>query len=141
MLMRTSAVLTVAMLLSSCTMWNKPAAGWSGATGGEKIEQYFWDDVKKQDFRNIELHLSSTLVVTGPPGAQDRAAFLQQLHSNQLTSVSLSECASHLNGEDLMITCTVQREGTVSGRFSTLSVWQQYKKGWVMVAHSEAPLP
>jgi hypothetical protein len=39
-----------------------------------------------------------------------------------------------------MITCTVQRDGTPAGRTSTLSVWQQYKKGWVVVAHSETPL-
>lgn len=121
-------------------MWKKPASGWSGATGGEKLEQFFWDDVRKKDFRSIELHLSSTLVVSGPGGSMDRATFLQQLHSYELTSVSLSECVSHLNGADLMITCTVQREGTPGGRSSTLSVWQQYTKGWVMVAHAETPL-
>jgi hypothetical protein len=138
MFKRAAVVVVVAVMLSSCTMWNKPASGWSGATGGEKIEQYFWDDVKKKDFRNIELHLSSSVVVTGPAGAMDRAAFLQQLHS--VTSASLGECGSHVNGEDLMITCIVQRDGNPAGRFSTLSVWQQYKKGWVMVAHSETPV-
>ncbi len=135
---RAAVVLLVAVGLSSCSMWNKTAAGWSGATGGEKIEQYFWDDVTKKDFRNVELHLSSTFVGSGPSGTVDRAAFLQQLHST--TSISLSECASHLNGGDLMITCKVQREGSPAGRFSTLSVWQQYSKGWVMVAHAETPL-
>ena len=140
MLKRATVGAVVAMMLSSCTAWNKPAAGWSGATGGENIEQYFWDDVKKKDFRNIERHLSSSVVVTGPTGATDRDAFLQQLRSSQTTSVALSECASHLNGEDLMITCTLQRDGNPAGRFTTLSVWQQLKTGWVMVAHSETPI-
>ena len=138
MLKRAAVVIMVAVMLSSCTIWNKPASGWSGATGGEKIEQYFWDDVTKKDFRNLELHLSSSVVVTGPTGVTDRAAFLQQLRS--VTSASVAECGSHLNGEDLMITCTLQRDGTPAGRFTSLSVWQQYKKGWVMVAHTETPL-
>jgi hypothetical protein len=121
-------------------MWKKPASGWSGATGGEKIEQYFWDDVKNKDFRSLDLHLSSSFAGSGPAGTQDRTAFLQQLRSYQLTSVALSDCASHLNGGDLMITCTLQRDGSSGGRFHTLSVWQQYRKGWLMVAHSETPV-
>ena len=136
MLKRAAVVLVVAVGLSSCTMWNKPAAGWNGATGGEKIEQYFWDDVKIKDFRKVQLRLSSTLVVSGPSGPMDRDAFLKQLQLSNAV-VSLSDCASHLNGGDLMITCTLLRDG---GRFSTLSVWQQYSKGWLMVAHSETPV-
>jgi hypothetical protein len=135
-----TVVMVVAGVMLSCTVWNKPASGWSGVTGGEKLEQLFWDDIKKKDFRSLELHLSSTFVGSGPSGPMDRATFLQQVHAYQLTSVLLSECVSHLNGEDVMITCNVQRDGAPAGRTSTLSVWQQYQKGWVMVAHSETPL-
>jgi hypothetical protein len=134
---RAAIVLLAVVILTSCTMWNKPASGWNGATGGEKLDQLFWDDVKKNDFRAVEQHLGSTFVGSGPTGAFDRAAFLQQLRSAKIASVSLAECASKLNGEDLMITCTMQRD---AARLATLSVWQQYKKGWLMVAHSEAPL-
>jgi len=140
MLKRAAVVLVVAVCLSSCTMWNKTASGWSGATGGEKIEQYFWDDVKNKDFRSVELRVSSTLVASGPSGRMDRAAFLQQIRSANASSVTLTDCASHLNGGDLMITCTLQRDGRSAGRFTTLSVWQQYSKGWLLVAHSEVPV-
>ena len=135
MLKRAAAVLFVALGLTSCTVWKNQAKGWSGATGGEKIEQYFWDDVKNKDFRNVEMRLSSTLIATGPGGTMDRDAFLKQLRSS--SSASLADCSSKVNGGDLMISCTLQRDG---GRFATLSVWQQYSKGWVMVAHSETPV-
>ncbi len=140
MLKRTAIVLAVAFVLSACSMWKNQAKGWAGATGGEKIEQYFWDDVKSKNFRDVEMRVSSSLVASGPNGTMDREAFLQQLRSSQLTSVSLSECTSHLNGGDVIISCTVQRDGAAGGRFTTLSVWQQYTKGWLMVAHAETPL-
>lgn len=140
MLKRAAVVLVVAVGLSSCTIYSKPASGWSGATGGEKIEQYFWDEVKSKDFRKVQLRLSSTLVASGPNGTMDRDAFLKQIQSSNATSVSLSDCASNINGGDLMIACTLQRDGSSGGRFATLSVWQQYSKGCLMVAHSETPL-
>lgn len=140
MFKRTALVLGLAMLLSSCNMWTKPAKGWSGATGGEKIEQYFWDDVKGKDFRKVQQFLSSSLVVSGPAGAMDRDTFFKQLQAANIGSFTLSDCASRVNGGDLVISCTLQRDGSGGGRFATLSVWQQYTKGWLLVAHSETPI-
>ncbi len=140
MLKRAAVVLVVAVLMSSCSMWKNQAKGWSGATGGEKIEQYFWDDVRNKEFRRVQQLLSATLVASGPTGPLDRESFFKQLQASNITSVTLTDCASHLNGGDVMISCTVQRDGTGGGRFNTLSVWQQYSKGWLLVAHSETPL-
>ena len=137
MLTRTALVLALAVSFLGCTMWEKPKPGWSGATGGEKLEKLFWDDVKSNNFASVEAHVASSFTGTQP--SSDRAAFLQTLKSYRLTSVSLSECSSQLNGADLMITCQVEREGSSAARVSTLSVWQQYKKGWLMVAHAETP--
>ena len=139
MWIRAAVVLVVAVSMTSCTMWSKPASGWSGATGGEKLEQLFWDDVKNKDFVNVDHHIGGTFTGSGARGSMDRAAFLQELKSYQLTGVSLAECASTLNGADVMIACTVQREGATPARVHSLSVWQQYKKGWIMVAHAETP--
>jgi len=134
----------VALLACSavaCNMWSNPPKGWTGATGGEQLERLFWDDVKAKDLKNIEQHVASTFSGSGAAGAVDREAFLRQLRSYQLVNVSLSQCSDQLNGGDLIVTCVVHREGTTGdGTASTLSVWQQLKKGWVMVAHSETPL-
>ena len=129
----------------ACNMWSNPPKGWTGATGGEQLERLFWDDVKAKDVKNIEQHVASMFSGSGASGAMDREAFLRQLRSYQLTSVSLSQCSDRMNGGDLIVTCVVHREGTAAdgapaGTAATLSVWQQLKKGWVMVAHSETPL-
>jgi hypothetical protein len=142
MLKRGIAVVLVLVCTAACTMWKKPGSGWSGATGGEQIEKLFWDDVKAKDFKSLERHVAETFAGTGPGGAQTRQTFLSELQGYQLTSVSLADCATQLNGADLMITCIARREGSAPGlrAAATLSVWQQLKKGWVMVAHSESPL-
>ena len=135
------AALAVTLVFSSvaCTMWSKPAKGWAGATGGENIEKLFWDDVVNKNFTKVEAHVSSSFAGSSPAGPMDRAAFLQQLRSQPITAVNLSDCATHLNGADVIIACVVQRTGARPEKVSTLSVWQEYKKGWLMVAHSEAP--
>lgn len=142
MLKRAIIIVFVLACTAACTMWKKPGTGWSAATGGEQLEKLFWDDVKAKDFKSLEQHLSATFAGAGPHGALDRATFLRELQSYQLTSVSLANCSTQMNGADLMVTCITRREGSAPGlpATATLSVWQQLKKGWVMVAHSETVL-
>jgi uncharacterized protein DUF4440 len=125
----------------ACNMWSKPASGWSGATGGEQIEKLFWKDVQAKNWAEVDRRVADTFAGTGPGGTVDRAAFLRGLQKKPLADYSLSECNSQLNGDDMMVTCTLR--ATWAGQpssSSTLSVWQQLKKGWAMVAHSESPL-
>jgi hypothetical protein len=125
----------------ACNMWSKPASGWTGATGGEQIEKLFWKDVQAKTWTEVDKHLAGTFVGTGPGGTMDRAAFLRDLQKASLVDYSLSECASQLNGADMIVTCTLRANWAgQSSSSSTLSVWQQLQKGWVMVAHSESRL-
>jgi hypothetical protein len=125
----------------ACSMWSKPASGWTGATAGEQVEKLFWQDVQAKNWAEVDRHIAATFVGTGPGGSMDRAAFLRDLQRAPISGVSLSECASQLNGADLIVTCTLRAQSAgqpYSG--ATLSVWQQLKKGWVMVAHAESQL-
>ena len=125
----------------ACNMWSKPASGWIGATGGEQIEKLFWKDVQARNWAEVDRHVADTFTGTGPGGIMDRTAFLRDLQKAPLADYSLSECTSQLNGSDMMVTCTLRASwaGQPTSA-STLSVWQQLKKGWVMVAHSESRL-
>ncbi|MBZ5627599.1 MAG: hypothetical protein LAO06_01900 [Acidobacteriia bacterium] len=125
----------------ACNMWSKPASGWTGATGGEQIEKLFWQDVQAKNWAEVDRHVAGTFAGAGPGGTTDRTAFLRELQKAPLADFSISECNSHLNGADMIVTCTVHAQwaGQASA-VSTLSVWQQLKKGWVMVAHSESKL-
>ena len=89
----------------------------------------------------MDRRVADTFAGTGPGGTMDRAAFLRDLQKAPLADYSLSECNSQLNGGDMVVTCTLRANwGGQPANASTLSVWQQLKKGWVMVAHSESRL-
>lgn len=142
MLRRWTAVLLLLAPTLACTIWKNPPKGWSGVTGGEQLEKLFWEDVQANKWREVDRHVAATFAGSGPTGPLDRAAFLQQLRARAYPSVSLSDCTTKLNGADFVIACVVRRQGVTGqdGAVATLSVWQQLKKGWVMVAHSESPL-
>jgi len=144
MIKTTCQVALLALLVGSvvsCTMWKKPASGWAGATGGEQLEKLFWEDVKSKNWADLDRRLASTFAAVATNGTMDRAAFLQKLHGLNVAEVNLANCNSQLNGGDLMVTCVRDiRADSAVPPASTLSVWQQVKKGWIMVAHSETPL-
>lgn len=124
-----------------CSMWSKPASGWTGATAGEQVEKLFWRDVQAKNWAEVDRHIAASFVGAGPAGSMDRAAFLRDLQEGRISGASLSECASQLNGADMMITCTLRAQSAGQPYdCATLSVWQQLKKGWVMVAHAESKL-
>ncbi|MGI9103784.1 MAG: nuclear transport factor 2 family protein [Terriglobales bacterium] len=127
---------------TACNMWSKPPKGWSGATGGEQIETLFWKDVQTKDWKEVDRHLAATFTATGSGGTADRAAFLQRLQQSPVADVSLTGCNVETNGADMVVACTLNARwgGNPASVSSTLSVWQQLKKGWVMVAHADTPL-
>jgi hypothetical protein len=140
MFTRTAVALALAVSSIACTMWSKPAKGWAGETGSENIERLFWDDVVHKDYAKVQAHVASSFSGSGPAGPMDRAAFLQFLRDTPLTRVTLSNCSTRVNGADVIIACIAEHEGAPADRLSTLSVWQEYKKGWLLVAHSETPV-
>jgi hypothetical protein len=142
MLRRLCAIVLLLVSASACNMWSKPASGWTGATGGEQLEKLFWEDVQARNWAEVDKHVAATFAGAGASGTADRAAFLRDLQKSPLTQFSLSECNSQSNGADLVVTCTLRATWAAeSVQAATLSVWQQLKKGWIMVAHSQSRLP
>ena len=124
-----------------CNIWSKPASGWTGAAGGEQIEKLFWQNVQAKNWAEVDKHVAATFAGAGAAGTAVRDAFLRDLQKTPLTDFSLSECASQTNGADLMVTCILRANWAGEPvNVATLSVWQQLRKGWVMVAHSESKL-
>ncbi len=136
MLQRLIVIFLALVLMAACNMWSKPASGWSGATGGEQIEKLFWKDVQAKNWTEVDRRLADTFTGSGPSGTFDRNGFIKQLQTSNLSDVSLSECTVQSNGADLVVACTAHAS---QAAFSTLSIWQQLNKGWVMVAHAESP--
>ena len=126
--------------LAACTMWEKPASGWSGATGGEQLERQFWKDISKQNWSELQKHLAPNFTAVTPGGKLDRNGSLTYWRSLQLTEYALGEFAVRQNGADFVVTYTLTRPtGSANSSASALhmmSVWQEVSDRWLMIAHS-----
>lgn len=150
MLKHASAISILAVLLfllSACAITSsKPQKGFAGATGGEQLEQQFWNDIKAKDWKNLEPRLAPMFVSTNPDATRDRAASLEHWKKWDLQSVTVNDVQVQSAGGDFVVTATVTVTGTLGGQpappqpVHTLTVWQQVSKGFIVVAHSD-PLP
>lgn len=137
-------ILTVS--LSSCTMWpeRKPLA-WSDVTGGESLERVFWHDLKAQNWKDLEPHLAATYVLVTPDGTFDRERALERWRQLDLQDYSLGEFTVQLNGNAYVVSYTVTMKGTLAGKalpatpIRAMTVWQQYARDWLALAHSATP--
>jgi hypothetical protein len=72
----------------------------------------------------------------------DRTAALEHLRQLQLEDYSLGDFQVELNAQTLVVTYSVTMRGSSGGQplpsapVRMMSVWQQQKSGWVMIAHS-----
>lgn len=122
-------------------MWSQPkTAKWTNATGGEQFERLLWQDVKQKDWKSVEEHLAPTYVLTSSAGVRDRGAALDYFKQLDLRDVTISDLAIQPGGTDMVVTYTATLSTAAGERKYVMStVWQQQKKGWMALTHSEAP--
>jgi hypothetical protein len=131
------------MLGTACTIAKeRPARTFSEATGGEALERMFWKEIQARNGTEIERVLASNYMGTVPGGSLDRAATLEQYHHWKLTDYSISDLKTEMTGPTFVVTYTITLNGTAdeqplpSGPQHMMTVWQQHKSGWMVIAHS-----
>ncbi len=138
-------ILALALALVSapaCTVYGEHSAhSLSEATGGEGLERIFWKNIAARNWVEIERALASNYAGTNSAGNLDREATLAQYRQWQLKEYSLGDLKTELNGNTIVVTYTITLSGTaVSSPLPSMqhmmTVWQQQKRGWVVIAHS-----
>jgi hypothetical protein len=136
-------VLAVLALAPACTFYgDHPARALSEATGGEGLERVFWKEVQAGNWVEVERALASNYTGITPTGTFDRSAALEQYRSWQLKDYALGDLKTELNGTTIVVTFTITLNGTAASQplpstpQHMLTVWQEQKKGWVVIAHS-----
>jgi hypothetical protein len=141
-------MLTFALLATpACTFDREhPARAFSDATGGEGLERVFWKEIQAAHWVEVERVLASNYAGVTASGPQDRAAALEQYRSWQLKDYALGDLKTEMNGSTVVVTYTITLNGTSNGSAGSqplpstpqhmMTVWQQQKKGWVVIAHS-----
>ncbi len=136
------------MFAPACTFYrDRPARSLSEATGGEGLERVFWKDVQAANWVEVERALASNYAGVTSGGTLDRAATLEQYRSWQLKDYALGDLKTELNGTTIVVTYTITLNGVTSNGAGgsqplpsapqhMMTVWQQQKAGWVVIAHS-----
>ena len=149
------------MFAPACTFYGEhPARSLSEATGGEGLERVFWKNVQAANWVEVERSLASNYAGVTPVGMLDRSATLEQYRQWQLKDYALGDLNTEMNGTNFVVTYTITLNGTLNGAGNAsavngasgngtagsrplpsapqhmMTVWQQQKKGWVIIAHS-----
>jgi hypothetical protein len=144
MFKRTALAALLIVSLSSCSMWKNPKKGWEGATGGEQLERLFWNEIQAKNWAELDKHLAPFFVASSPNGNRDRAAAIERWKQYDLQSVNVADVQVQTGGPDFIVTSTVTLTGTVNGHpmpaepVHSMTVWQQVKNGFVVIAHSDS---
>ena len=135
--------LTSALLLAACTEGKPPQSqGWSAATGAEAYERQWWKSIQAGDFKTAEWHLAPIYTLTTPAGIRDRDHALQYFQNLQLSNFEIGELEVKPEGSDMVVSyvATVQtRSSSAPQRYYMATVWQQGKRGWMAIVHTETP--
>lgn len=136
-------ILGVSMSLSGCTVYKeRPAKAIGEATGGEGFERGFWQDIQKQNWKDLNSHIASNFVYVTTTGRYERSAALQRLQQLQLQEFSIGDLTTEMNRDTFVVTYTIVLRGTEQGHALNgeperrMTVWQEQKRGWVVIAHS-----
>ena len=141
-------IIICAGLFQACTVWgDHPVKNWTDVTGGESLERNFWMEVKAKNWAELQRHLAGNFVSASVAGTKDKSSALDHLKQLQVDEFSLGDFQVELNGQSLVVTYSLTLKGTSAGRplpsepRRMMSVWQQQKSGWVIIAHSTLGQP
>jgi hypothetical protein len=145
-MLRLAAIVPLLMTVlwsSGCTVYGEhPVKAIADATGGVGFEQAFWRDIKTQNWKDLDQHISANFVYVTPAGRLERAAALEEIRRMQVQQYSIGNLETEMNGNTFVVTYTIILRGSLQGQVfldqpqRRMTVWQQQKSSWVAIAHS-----
>lgn len=134
--------------LAGCTVWKDPKhSTWSSASGAEQCERLMWRAFMEKDWTEAEHHLAPAFVGVDPQGRHfDRAGWIERWKAAQIRDLSLGEVSVQPEGADMVVTYELHLEASDAGHdiapkaLRVISVWQQLKRGWIMISQSSTPI-
>jgi hypothetical protein len=129
--------------LVACTEGKPPQAqNWKSATGTEAYERLWWKAIQDGDFNTAKWRLASIYTLTTSSGIRDREQAMEYFQHLSLASISLGDLEVKPHGADMVVSyvaTVTSKSSPTPQRFYMTTVWQEAKKGWMAIAHSEVP--
>ena len=141
--LKLSIALALLLPLVACTEGKPPQSqDWAHATGAEAHERLWWKAIQDHDFHEAERRLAPIYTLTVPSGILEREQAIHYFQSLEITGITLGELQVKPEGPDMVVSyvATVERKSSPTPqRCYMTTVWQQAKRGWVAISHSEVP--
>jgi len=100
-----------------------------------------WQAIRDQKWSEVEHHLAPTFVGLASNGQKfDRTTWVEYWKEHQPGDVSLGELSVQPDGPDMVVTYELHLSGASSPGVQVVSVWQQLKRGWVLIAQTMTPI-
>ncbi len=134
--------LFLAVFTLACTEGKPPQSqAWSTATGAEAYERLMWKSIQDGDFKQVERHLAPIYTLTTRSGIAGRDRALDYFRGLNLSDVVIGDLQVSPEGADMVVsyTASLQTKSGAEQKYYMTTVWQQVKKGWIAIAHSEVP--
>ena len=132
------------ILLQGCTVWREHTVNkWADATGGEGLERSFWNEVKNENWNELERHIAGNYILITLDTRLDRAPALERIKELRIQDFSMGELQTELHRDTLVVGYDITLRGTRAGQplpqgpVRRMAVWQQQKSGWMKIADSE----
>ena len=140
------SIIAASLFFASCSAWKEPKhATWKNTTSVEEMERLYWQAVKEKDWANVEAHTASTYRHAATSGTFNKEQILETYRKLNLVEYSLGDFEVTDNGGAAVVTYNAvvtfelngQRKGPL--KYRNMSVWQQQKNGWQMIAGTAFP--
>jgi hypothetical protein len=131
---------------TSCTMWGeKKTATWKSVTSGEQMERLFWEEVKQKHWSVVKERMAATVIGMNAEGNFSREEMIEHLKQWEIVDFQVGEVRTEPAGSDLVVSYILTLHGTNAGSplpdaVRVMSVWQQVKSGYILVARSVIPV-
>ena len=141
------ALIVLSSLLSftACTKWGeKKNPNWHQATSGERLVNLFWKDAKDKNLQQLGTHVAPEFMGTNEMATLDKPALLEHVSHLDIESFQVGEVETRPAGDNLVVgyvlTLRIKSPNGASQemRLRMLSVWQELKHGWVVIAMSSS---
>ena len=115
------------------------------ATGGEGLERALWREIQQQRLEGFGCAHRIEFVYITPAGRWERSSALEHLEKMQVQDYSITDLTTEMNRDTFVVAYTIILRGTLQGQSlpnqpqHRMTVWQQQKRGWMAIAHTEFP--
>jgi hypothetical protein len=143
-LLKSPFVFTLFLCVTLAGCWSEPGKfNWKNAPGAEQYERLMWQAIQEKEWQQVQSHLAPVFVGVAPDGRNfDGSGWVGYWKALQVSDFSLGDLTVTPDGPDMVVTYVLNLNGTAvpSGGLRVVSVWQQVKRGWILISQSETPV-